>query len=224
MDLFSKLKKMVMEPKVYALFVRSIRGQVLHIGIHFSLEEAYAAARIRMEQLAPHKPGEAMDIDLWNVMPARECIAQFFDPNKIIPDPKTTPADPPNPMAPYPGMPATTMFSPVPGMIVGQGPIPPEILKLLMSLGPTSIPPAMGSGAPEPVPNAGIQAQDITIKDYVQEMKDIKNEMLQKLVDNGSIEEVDKLGRLLSSHERKFVLKKIAEKAPTPEAKDQPKG
>lgn len=193
-EFLEKLNRMIMEPKVYALLVKSTRGQVLHMGVHFSLEEAYAAARVRMQTLAPHQVGEAMDIDLWNCMTVRECLIQFFDPNKVIPDPATISADPPNPMTPK--------------IIIGSGPMPPEVFQALLD----AVGGSRTRGTP-PVSDAEAQTAP-TIQDHVTEVKEAKNDLLQKLVETGDSSEVDKLGRVLTSYERKYVLKKIADKVP----------
>ena len=82
MDILSNLKKMVVEPKIYTLLVRSPRALVLHLGIHFTLDEAYSVACKNMNGLTPHQPGEPMDIDMWNSLPIRQIIAQSVDPSK----------------------------------------------------------------------------------------------------------------------------------------------
>ena len=75
----TKIKKAVLEPRFYALLVRSIRGQVLHTGVHFSLDEAYSAARTKMNMMARHNPGDSVDIELWNCMSAKDCLDQISD-------------------------------------------------------------------------------------------------------------------------------------------------
>ena len=44
MDIISNLKREIMEPKVFAVMVRSENAQALYLGVHFSLEEAYSSA------------------------------------------------------------------------------------------------------------------------------------------------------------------------------------
>lgn len=196
MELFSKLKKMVMEPKVYSLLVRSARGQVLHIGVHFSLEEAYAAARKRMELLATHKEGEAMDIDLWNSIPIRDVITQAFDPNKIIPDPKTVPTDPVNTNL----LAAQAMEIDTENM--------PAILRALLAgdISPLD--------SPLTLSRMNDSMQLPTVQDYIDEVKDAKNDLLDKLIETGDPTKLEKLGSLLTANEKRYVLKKIADKTP----------
>jgi hypothetical protein len=75
----SKLKKITIEPKLYSLLVKSDRGHALHMGVYFSLEEAYAGARKKMESLMGHRPDEGVDIDLWNSMEARDVISMVME-------------------------------------------------------------------------------------------------------------------------------------------------
>ena len=77
------LKKQVTEPKIFALIVKSPHASILHLGIHFSLEEAYTSARQRMEAFTPHEKGDNIDIDLWNSLSAREVIVQLINPTHI---------------------------------------------------------------------------------------------------------------------------------------------
>lgn len=84
LDILTKLKKTVLEQRIYALLIKSSRGQVLHLGMHFSLDEAYLLARKRMEDLTPIIPGESVDIELWNSLSIRDIIVQSVDPSKIV--------------------------------------------------------------------------------------------------------------------------------------------
>jgi len=83
MEISPNLKQKILEPKIYALIVKSIKGQVLHLGVHFTLEEAYAAACKKMQDFSPHTIGENIDIDLWNSTPVRQVIVQSLDSGKI---------------------------------------------------------------------------------------------------------------------------------------------
>lgn len=80
METLPNLRKTLLEPKVFCMVATSLHGQILYMGVHFSLEEAYSAARMKMEGLAPHRPTDAVDIGLWNMMSAREALAKFVDP------------------------------------------------------------------------------------------------------------------------------------------------
>lgn len=78
-NLLNKVRKMQMEPKVYTLLIKTSVAQVLHISVHFSLEEAYVAARDRLLKIAPIPPGETAEVDLWNYIPARDAIILLCD-------------------------------------------------------------------------------------------------------------------------------------------------
>lgn len=90
-DLLTKLNKNVSEPKIYAVLVKSRRGAMLHLGVHFTLDDAYAAARARMEAATPIGPGEGVDIDVWNCMTAREAMALIMEPSAITVEMVSTP-------------------------------------------------------------------------------------------------------------------------------------
>lgn len=190
MDILSKIKRLVLEPKIYAVLVRSVRGQVLHLGTHFSLEEAYAHARKRMEDLVPHKPGEAMDIELWNSMPARQAIAQITDPTKIDEVMKEVTS-------------IQQVITPIAnGAVFDMSELPPIIEELLKNSSPKSI-----TQVKHPV-NDEIP----TLTDHIQDVKDSKNDLMQKLIDDADIAQVEKVATLLGAHSRRYVLKAIEKK------------
>lgn len=77
---FEKLKRMVMDPKVYALVVKTNRMAILHVGVHYSLDEAFAAVKQRALNESKTKDLAKLDIDMWmwEVMPAPAILARFF--------------------------------------------------------------------------------------------------------------------------------------------------
>lgn len=200
LDILSKIKRMVLEPKIYALLVTSNRGQVIHLGVHFSLEEAYSAARQRMEMLTPHKPGEAMDIELWNMMPARQVIAQITDPMKIsaIETPEGTPKTP-----------TDNNVAPAQGAVVieGYGKLPPILEALMNSANPE----------PEPVKQQNGEQPLVapTLTDHIQDVKESRNDLMKKLIEDGDLSAVEKVKSLLGSHSRRYVIKAIEERKST---------
>ena len=189
---------MVLEPKVYALLVTSNRGQVMHLGVHFSLEEAYSAARQRMEMLTPHKPGEAMDIELWNTMTARQVIAQISDPMHISASdlPKGTP-----------NTPVDNNTIPAQGAVVieGFGTLPPILQALMDSSSPFPQKKQENGEQPPVAP---------TLKDHIQDVRESKNDLMKKLIEDGDIAAVEKVRDLLGAHSRRYVLKAIEKKHP----------
>jgi hypothetical protein len=83
-------KNREVEPKVFALLVKFSQGQLLYVGVHYALEEAFTAALHRLEDLPQFTPGEDVDIDLWNSMTARETIENILLPpgvSEMVPIP-----------------------------------------------------------------------------------------------------------------------------------------
>lgn len=206
-DLFKHLNRVVMEPKVYALRIVSAHAQVLHLGVHFSLEEAYAVARVRLQQVAPHKPGEPIDIDCWNSMPARDCITQLLDPNKIIPGYGPAALATAGPASAPTAAPRVTE----------EGSIPLQILEAIMAFEGVPSPKSTKSSPTAYVTNEAMADEPMTVEEHVNDVKEARNELLHKLIETGDNSAVEKLGRIISAQERKLVLKKIAEKAPKPQ-------
>lgn len=212
LDLLTKLKKMVVEPKVYSMLVKSVHASLLHVGVHFSWEDAYVAASKRLNTIAVHKTGEQIDVEYWNSMTVRDVIVQAFDPNKVIQDAKSILPDPPNP------------FAHIPPVIMGHGNIA-DLIKSLMEFGESK------NSLPKLIKIPDMLLDPLppleTIQDHVDDVKGAKNELLNKLISTGDPLEVEKLGKLITTNEKKYVLKKIAEKAPknpTSEPKEAPKG
>ena len=58
------------------------RGQFLYMGVHFSLEQAYAEALKKMVNVPLYKKGDAADLLLWNSMEARDVISDLTSPTK----------------------------------------------------------------------------------------------------------------------------------------------
>ena len=80
----ARLKRMTYEPKIFALLVSSIHGQILHLGVHFTLEEAYAAAKAKIQSVSVHKIGDSVDIDLWNVLEMKEIVMNAMEEKSPI--------------------------------------------------------------------------------------------------------------------------------------------
>jgi hypothetical protein len=204
MDISSKIKRTVLEPKVYALLVTSAKGQILHLGVHYSLEEAYSSARQRMEVLAPHDSREAVDIQLWNSMSARQVIACLTDPQKVNESN---------------GVDAHRTITPMVNgafLVEGTGELPPIIKALLdgPTTGPAFASPVFIPEVPETpeVPEEAEQPVITTIDDHIQDVKDSKNDLIKKLIEEGDMAQVDKLKPLLGTYAHRLVLKEIKER------------
>ena len=157
------LKKVLFEPKVFAVLAGSTHGDVLHIGVHFSLEEAYAAAKIKMQSMNPNALLDEVDMEMWNMMEIREIIARAFEPDKS------------------------------------------HIEQMVESLHPTPVGDIVNMAKPavEPV---------ISTDEYIKNLKDSKNTLMQKLIDDGDLEKVESAKGLLDAYSKRYVLKSIKEK------------
>lgn len=193
MDILSNIKKNVLEPKVYALMLKSASGQTLHIGVHFSLEEAFSVGVKRMEALVTHHPGEAVDIDLWNCIPARQLIAQMIEPSKVD-EVFNVPQGEPSLIFPE----EDTIF------IKNLGDVPSILAAIVDSQSP-KFSPAQREVKRETLPPVP------TVSECVQDLKVSKNNLMKMLIKSGDIDEVEKVKDLLGSNSRKYVINKIVE-------------
>lgn len=77
---FRKLKRTVADPKVYSLIVKSNRMVILHMGVHYSLDEAFAAVKKRFIEEGEKKDPSKLNLDLWmwEAMPASAVMSKFF--------------------------------------------------------------------------------------------------------------------------------------------------
>jgi hypothetical protein len=173
MDILKNIKKEVLEPKIYAILVHSMRGQVLHLGIHFTLDEAYGDACKQLETISPHRPGEAKDMDMWNTIPIRQVIAGIVDENKI-------------------------------GDLAGFLDNNAE-QEHLSGFGDT----ILHSISSKPIKtNEKIDS----VEQKVENIKNTKNELMQKLIEDGNIKKVEDLKGILDATSRRYVMKKIQAK------------
>ena len=200
------IKQLLSEPRVYALIVRSSQMEILHLGIHFSLDEAYSAARRHIENLKGIRPGEAIDIDLWNSIPAHEVMSQFVNPisvGNVTPVPEGTPTEPTDRLI------TATPQSPMDGTFI---PVFPNLLTELPPLLQTAI----GALARNPeTPTAHMPAPlppPPSIKDHIDGMKELKNNLMRRLIEDGDVSKVEEAKILLGPHSSKYVLKAIEKK------------
>ena len=193
MDILPKFKRMILEPKVYALMIKSARGQVLHVGVHFTLEEAYLMAKKRMENLAPHILGETMDIDLWNSIPVSQVLSQSIDIaglEEIIKSYDNIGTDVPT------------------GTVVEinkeKNPkIFKELLEMISEINEQNNHVAMDESQTISPP---------TVNDQIQEIEKLKNSLMAKLIYEGDAKQVDKLINILDANSRKFIVEEILKK------------
>ncbi|MFA5752868.1 MAG: hypothetical protein WC910_07365 [Bacteroidales bacterium] len=88
LNIFEKINKSVLEPNLYALVVKTPEREVLHIGVHFSLDEAYEAACQNISRHMTKEQRESTEItmEMWESMTARNVVIKMSDPNKIAID------------------------------------------------------------------------------------------------------------------------------------------
>lgn len=79
---FKNIKREIVEPKIYAILVKSLRGFLLHVGVYFSLDDAYADAKEKLELSAPYEGTDLVIMETWNSMSLREAIFQSINPDK----------------------------------------------------------------------------------------------------------------------------------------------
>lgn len=189
------MKKTVLEPKVYALILKSKCGQSLHVGVHFTLEEAYGAARRRIEKLPGYKDGDAVDIDLWNTMPGRQAIVELMDPTHLSAVHLEVNANQEIPFD-LKGNPQEALAD-----------MPEAVRNLLEGVmaGPETFMETIMAGAEED-----------TIEDCVNDMKLVKNDLMKKLIAEANIEQADKLKGLLGSNSYRYVMSEIKKKKVLP--------
>jgi len=199
MDIFDKLKQMVMEPKVYTILVKSPRGQVLHLGVHFSLEEAYAVARRKLERLSPTTQiGEPMDIDMWNSIPARQLVSMIMDPQKtpeLVEMPKEIP--PPTEDAMFPQHEHNGAV-----FVSGEADFNdlPQIVKDIING-------KIGASKPD-----AESKKEETVATRMTALKESKNALMKQLIETGDIAEVEKVKSILGSNSSRYVIKAIEKK------------
>lgn len=189
-DLISKLKRKITEPKVFSLLISSMRGQIMYMGIHFSLEEAYAEAKRQMNDFSPLKDGESVDLDLWNAIPARQVVSQIVDPSFVDSifgrGDKTT--DPIEMLHPDMEIDRKDINE----MTLADIQVAKEAIDFDKIIGEQKESP-------------------ISIDANLREVRKMKNELMKKLILSGRIELVDKAKSVLGTTSIKYVKNKIEE-------------
>lgn len=71
-DILQNIKKLFLEPQIYAVVLESKGGIVLHLGVHYSLDEAVRAATPAVNMVTPS--GEVPRINLWSSIQGRDLI------------------------------------------------------------------------------------------------------------------------------------------------------
>jgi hypothetical protein len=148
-----KLRQKTVEPKIYSLVVKANRVAILHVGVYYSLDEAFGAIKVRaMAETKTIDPSKlTLDLLMWEVMPAVGILNRLFDEQ------------------------------------------PPE-----QALLPAEI---------EAIPQATISTSE-----YVKQVYNMKNELMQRIIDSKDVVALAKAKGILSKTEIKLVRNKIASK------------
>lgn len=77
----SDIKRAFIPQKVYSLLVKSRKGSLIHIGVHYTLDEAYSAAKTAMTLLFGETT-EHVDMDLWTTLEADQVISSMVVPGR----------------------------------------------------------------------------------------------------------------------------------------------
>lgn len=185
----TQIKKTTLEPKMFALLVKSPAGQILHLGAHFTLDEAYSAATQKVKTLVTYKEGDMVDIDLWNSIPAKEAILMLMDPVEVNEFMKSES---------FGGMPEDEFEG-----------LPPLLQDLLRHAVPISAKDLVHKLEEKSTPPESTKP---IITDYVKHAKDAKNDLMKKLIEDGNIDAVEKVKSLLGTTSKKYVLEEINKK------------
>ena len=90
LGIIPRLKRLLVEPRIYALILQSRRGAVLHLGVHYSLDEAIAAATPTVMAISPAKHGEKPLIDMYTSLGAGDVIRALIAPEALKPTDSST--------------------------------------------------------------------------------------------------------------------------------------
>jgi len=191
---------MVVEPKVYAMLVSSSRGQILHIGVHFSLEEAYTVARERMDKFTPHKAGDPIDIELWNTLTARQVLTQIIESSNIDVSKKGDEEKPKE------------------NSVVDRTSFPQAIVDIISADDPVAFIEQMnnrgmdGVEVPIRIRKQMQPKRKVTASDAARGLRRSKNELMKRLIDEGNVEQISKFKDLLDANSQRYILNAIEKK------------
>jgi hypothetical protein len=89
-----EIRSEMMEAKVYALLLSSKSGLYVHLGTHFSLDQAFNDGRASMRRVVCDGKDEHVELELWTSLDFREVIINSLNikPMKTnVPSPYDTP-------------------------------------------------------------------------------------------------------------------------------------
>ena len=78
-ELLTSLPQKTMEPKIYSLVVKTNRLVILHMGVYYTLDEAFAAVKQRaLEESGIKDAPMNVDMWMWEILPANAVLNKMF--------------------------------------------------------------------------------------------------------------------------------------------------
>lgn len=78
-DLFTKIKRRLIEPKIFAIVVRTRSLSLLHVEVHYTLEDAFLAAKQKLyDSLPDDKKSEHIEMFLFNSLATQQFLPKFY--------------------------------------------------------------------------------------------------------------------------------------------------
>ena len=81
-----KVKRFFAEPKIYALLLQTAGGGVLHLGIHYSLDEAVNAAIPMLNKTTDFQAGDHMTIEMWSSLSGKDAVSTIMNVDQMRED------------------------------------------------------------------------------------------------------------------------------------------
>lgn len=211
MNLLQNINRLVLEPKIYALLAKSKAGEVLHIGVHFSLDEAYSAVSKKIESLPTYEAGQTVDLDLWNCISGKHAIAQLIDPSKageVFDIPKDVIS------VEEEGIHSPVFvqkdISELPQTVIETFPTAlQDLIKRVQQNSNKTLDAVKKELAPKKTDFTEFDKTGPTFEDHLDLVNDSKNKLMQKLIEDGDVEKVEKVKNILNKASRTYVLKAI---------------
>lgn len=84
-DILDQVGKAIVPLRIYSIVVKTTRVAFLHMGVYHSLDEAFAAVKMRVHAESLSKGQDIPNIDfwMWEVMPANLVLTQLLGTNLV---------------------------------------------------------------------------------------------------------------------------------------------
>ena len=188
---FFGLKNKEIEPQVFAILVTSTQGNLLHLGVHYSLEEAYFTARERLFNISKNK-NLPVEIDLWNSAPLKNLVKQGKGETiEVLTTLNSTDSVSP---------PSVEVISVTPGQI------PQAILDKIVELSSQNTEKIIGTKD-----SSNKKEKEYTLEEQAELIREAKNIFIKNLVE-AKIEPEKIPQDILNNNEKTFISKKVSQK------------